>query len=277
MLRHSRARDRRPRPSAKTTAVRLTVGALAAVSMLPVSTAIAAPNPNPHLSQILAEPPSTGYVELASHTPGILEGPFDAGTYASIGGLDMQTTITTLAKDGFIAGFGRAWVQQSPSRVMVEIVVAFTGGNGARLWLQQSQLADLTDPTFQHSITVDGVETYYGARLSDTSSYFADAFLFVKGNDGFLVSTISGFDDLGNSAAEQTRVQYRHAPAYTIPPSGWPGAKAPQLTMADAAALAPQVTAWLAGGAALWWLAMIGARRVRRSRSVRALQDSSGL
>src|SRR5216683_3209495 len=225
MLRHSRARDRRPRPSAKTTAVRLTVGALAAVSMLPVSAAMAAPNPNPHLSQILAEPPSTGYVELASHTPGILEGPFDAGTYASIGGLDMQTTITTLAKDGFIAGFGRAWVQQSPSRVMVEIVVA---------------------------ITVDGVETYYGARMSDSSSYFADAFLFVKGNDGFLVSTISGFDDLGNSAAEQTRVQYRPA-------------------------LAPQVTAWLAGGAALWWLAMIGARRVRRRRSARAPQDSSGL
>src|SRR6266851_2036515 len=167
MLRHSRARDRRPRPSAKTTAVRLTVGALAAVSMLPVSAAMAAPNPNPHLSQILAEPPSTGYVELASHTPGILEGPFDAGTYASIGGLDMQTTITTLAKDGFIAGFGRAWVQQSPSRVMVEIVVAFTGGSGARLWLQQSQLADLTDPTFQHSITVDGVETYYGARAAN--------------------------------------------------------------------------------------------------------------
>src|SRR5216683_109458 len=252
MLRHSRARDRRPRPSAKTTAVRLTVGALAAVSMLPVSAAMAAPNPNPHLSQILAEPPSTGYVELASHTPGILEGPFDAGTYASIGGLDMQTTITTLAKDGFIAGFGRAWVQQS-------------------------QLADLTDPTFQHSITVDGVETYYGARMSDSSSYFADAFLFVKGNDGFLVSTISGVDDLGNSAAEQTRVQYRHAPAYTIPPSGWPGAKAPRFTMADAAALAPQVTAWLAGGAAIWWLAMIGARRVRRRRSARALQDSSGL
>ena len=260
-------------------AVRLTVAAFAAVSMLPVSSAVAVPSPSPkpHLSQILAEPPSTGYVELASHTPGILEGPFDAGTYASIGGLDMQTTITTLAKDGFIAGFGRAWVQQAPGRVMVEIVVAFTGGKGARLWLQQSQLADLTDPTFQHSITVDGIEAYYGARMSDSSSYFADAFLFVKGNDGFLVSTISSFDDLGDSAAEQTRVQYRHAPDYTIPPSGWPGAKVPQLAIANAAALAPFITAWLAGGAALFWLGMIVARRVRRRRAARALQDSSGL
>ena len=241
-------------------AVRLTVAAFAAVSMLPVSTAIATPDPNPHLSQILAEPPGTGYVELASHTPGILEGPFDAGTYASIGGLDMQTTITTLARDGFIAGFGRAWVQQSPSRVMVEIVVAFTGGKGARLWLQQSQLADLTDPTFQHSISVDGIETYYGARMSDSSSYFADAFLFVKGNDGFLVSTISGFDDLGDSAAEQTRVQYRHAPPYTIPPSGWPGAKAPQSTIADFATLSLAAAALIVSGAVL----ALARRRRRR-------------
>src|SRR2546430_7476480 len=170
----------------------------------------------------------------------------------------MQSTINTLAKDGFISGFGRAWVQQSPSRVMVEIVVAFTGGDGAKQWLQQSQDADMTDPTFQHSITVDGIETYYGARMSDSSSYFADAFLFVKGNDGFLVSTISGFDDLGDSAAAQTRVQYRHAPAYTIPPSGWPGAKMAPLTIANAAALAPRVTAWLVAGAAGW-----GARRFR--------------
>src|SRR5437879_3653035 len=225
---------------------------------------IASTTSNRHLSSLLAQPPTTSYVALASHTPGILEGAFDAGTYASIGGLDMQTTITTLAKDGFIAGFGRAWAQQSPSRVMVEIVVAFTGGSGARQWLQQSQDADMTDPTFQHSITVDGIETYYGARMSDSSSYFADAFLFVKGNDGFLVSTISGFDDLGDSAAAQTRVQYRHAPAYTIPPSGWPGAKMAPLTIASAAALAPRVTAWLVAGAAVWWLGLIGARRQDR-------------
>jgi len=260
-------------------AVRMTVAALAAVSMLPTSTAMAGstPTPSPHLSQVLAAPPSTGYRELASNMPGILEGPFDAGTYASIGGLDAQSTINTLAKDGFVSGFGRAWVQQSPARVMVEIVVAFTGGNGAKQWLQQSHSADMTDPTFQHSITVEGIESYYGARMSDSSSYFADAFLFVKGNDGFLVSTISSVDDLGDSAAAQTRVQYRHAPPYTIPPSGWPGAKSSRFTIANAAALAPVVTEWLVAGAALWWLALIGTRRLRRWRTARALQDSSGL
>ncbi|HET7467381.1 MAG TPA: hypothetical protein VFL29_12010 [Candidatus Dormibacteraeota bacterium] len=258
-------------------AVRVTVAAFAAASMLPVMVAAAAPSPIPHLSRVLAEPPHTGYVELDNNTPGILEGPFDAGKYASIGGIDAQSTITTLAKDGFVGGYGRAWVQQSPVRVMVEIVVAFTGGKGAKQWLQQSQMADMADPTFQHSITVEGIDSYYGARMSDTSTYFADAFLFVKGNDGFLVSTISAADDLGDSAAEQTKVQYRHAPAYTLPPSGWPGAPVPTFTVARVMALAPAVTAWLVAAAALWWLALMGARRLRRRRLERAAQDSSGL
>ena len=246
--------------------------------MLPLSTAAAesSPSPSPHLNQVLAAPPQTGYVELADHTPGILVGPFDAGEYASIGGIDMQSTITTLARDGFLAGFGRAWVQQSPSRVLVEIVVAFTGGKGANQWLKQSQLADMADPTFQHSISVEGIETYYGARMSDATSYFADTFVFIKGNDGFLVSTISGADDLGDSAAAQTRVQYRHAPAYTIPPDGWPGAEAKFFSLANARALAPLALAWLAAGASLWWLGLIGARRLRRRRD-RSRYASSGL
>ena len=240
-------------------AVTATVAACVACLMLASSVA-AAPSPIPRLSEILAEPPNDGYVEVQSHTPGVLEGPFDAGEYASIGTAQYGNTLQALRNDGFIAGFGRAWVQQSPSRVMVEIVVAFTGGDGARQWLQQSQLADLADPTFQHAITVDGIETYYGARLSDSSSYFADAFLFVKGNDGFLVSTISGFDDLGDSAAAQTRVQYSHAPAYTIPPSGWPGAKAPQLTIVNF------VTLGLAAVALIVSAAAVAAARRRRKR-----------
>jgi hypothetical protein len=258
-------------------AVRLTVAACAAASLLPVTAVTAAPTPNPHLSQILAEPPATGYQELAVQSPGILEGPFDAGGYASIGGADMLSTIRTLDKDGFISGFGRAWVQQSPRRVLVEIAVAFTGGKGALMWLQQSEQADLADPTFQHSITVDGIDVYYGARMSDSTSYFADAITFVKGNDGFLVSTISASDDLGDSAAAQAKVQYRHAPAYTIPPSGWPGAQPPAWSVARAAALGPRVTAGLLAVAFLWWLALVGARRFRKRRAARALYDPSGL
>jgi hypothetical protein len=249
------------------TAVRAKLAACAAALVLPVSVA-AAPAPKPHLSEILAEPPSEGYVEVQSHTPGVLEGPFDAGEYASIGGADYGTTFLALRNDGFIAGYARAWVQLSPGRVLVEIVVAFSGGTGAKAWLQQSELADLADPNFKHSISVDGIETYYGARMSDSMTYFADAFLFVKGNDGFLVSTISSADDLGDSAAEQTRVQYRRAPPFTIPPSGWPGAAAPQFTIADAAALGLAAVALIVSGAVL-----AAARRRRKRYSA----GSSGL
>jgi len=247
-------------------AVRAIVSALVAALVLPAS-AVAASNPNPHLGEILAEPPTDAYVELQSHTPGVLEGPFDAGEYASIGASEYGTTLNTLRNDGFVAGYGRAWVQQSPSRVLVEIVVAFSGDKGAKAWLSQSQQADLSDPTFQHAISVDGIENYYGARMSDSSSYFADAFLFVKGNDGFLVSTISATDDLGDSAANQTRVQYERAPAYTIPPEGWPGAAQRRaFTISDATLLAARITIGLLAGAGIWWLLVIGVRRRRKRR-----------
>lgn len=254
-------------------AVRTTVAALVAALLLPVTSALAAPTPTPHLSEILAEPPATGYEELASHLPGVLEGAFDAGDYGSIAGVSAQSTIDTLRKDGFVAGFGRAWVQQSPRRVLVEIAVAFTGGKGAQDWLHQSEQADLADPTFQHQISVDGIQVYYGARMSDSASYFADNFVFVKGNDGFMVSTMSSADDLGDSAASQAKVQYRHAPAYTIPPSGWPGAKPPAFSPARIAELAPFVTLALAVAGALWWIGMVAVKRWRRRRRY----DPSGL
>lgn len=247
-------------------AVRAIVSALVAALVLPASV-VAASNPNPHLSEILAEPPTDAYVEIQSHTPGVLEGPFDAGEYASIGASEYGTTLNTLRNDGFVAGFGRAWVQQSPSRVLVEIVVAFSGEKGAKAWLGQSLQADLSDPTFQHAISVDGVDNYYGARMSDSSSYFADAFLFVKGNDGFLVSTISATDDLGDSAAKQTRVQYERAPAYTIPPDRSSGAvQRRAFGMSDATMLAARITIGLLAGTAIWWLLVTGVRRWRKRR-----------
>lgn len=241
-------------------AVRAIVTASLAALIVPMTVA-AAPNPQPRLSEVLAEPSGGSYTEVQQHGPGLLQGAFSAGDYAATGGGNFGSTIKTLHDDGFIAGFGRAWVQQDPNRVLVEMVVAFTGEKGAKTWLQQSQQADLADPAFQHSISVDGIGNYYGARMSDSSSYFADAFLFVKGNDGFLVSTISGADDLGDSAAMQTRVQYRHAPAYTIPPDG-----GPIFTMANAMAIAPPITAGLAAGAALTWLVVLTARRRRKNR-----------
>jgi hypothetical protein len=263
-------------------AVRSMVAGCLAATLVSVAVVVAAPAPSPGLDSILASPPTTDYQEIDPSTPGILEGSFDAKGYAAIGGAgDTSKTVKTLATDGFIAGFGRAWVQQASHRVLVEIVVAFSGGKGASTWLSQSEQADLADPTYQHAIAVDGIDSYYGARLSDSAHYFADAFVFVKGNDGFLVSTISDSDTLGDSAAVQTRVQYMRAPAYTIPPSGWPGARHDlTLSMVTLTDLAPRVTAGLAAAAVVFWLATLVWMRSRRLRKLPQAQDagsSSGL
>ena len=257
-------------------AVRSMFAACLAATLLPVATVIAAPAPSPGLDTILASPPTTDYQVVDPSTPGILQGPFDAKGYAAIGGAgDTSKTVKTLADDGFIAGFGRAWVLQASHRVLVEIVVAFSGGKGASTWLSQSEQADLADPTYQHAISVDGIDSYYGARLSDSTHYFADAFVFVKGNDGFLVSTISDVDDLGDSAAAQTRVQYLRAPAYTIPPSGWPGAKhGLTLSVTTLTELAPRVTAGLAAAGVVFWLGTLVWMRARRRRPATVDQDA---
>jgi hypothetical protein len=248
------------------TAVRSILAACLAATMLPMGVAAASPRPTPALDSILAAPPSTDYAELRS-TPGILQGPFDASGYASIGGMSNPAkTLKTLADDGFISGFGRAWVQQTNQRVLVEIVVAFTGDRGALSWLKQSEQADLSDPTYQHAIALDGIARYYGARMSDTASYFADAFVFVKGNDGFLVSTISANDDLGDSAAMQARAQYAHAPAYTIPPSGWPGVRQASMSVPALIAMAPRMATGLAVAFASFWIVVAIWMVTRRRR-----------
>ncbi len=252
-------------------AVRSIVAACMAATTLPVAAAAASPALTPALGTILASPPAADYQAIDSSTPGILQGSFDANGYASIGGeTNTSKTVKTLAGDGFLAGYGRAWVQQSSHRVLVEIVVAFNGGKGANSWLGQSEQADLADPTYQHPISIMGIDRYYGARLSDSAHYFADAFVFVKGNDGFLVSTISDTDSLGDSAATQATTQYRSAPAYTIPPSGWPGATSgsPAFSIAALAALAPRITLALAAAGAVFWLVMLAWMRTRRRRPI---------
>src|SRR5438128_12618598 len=95
-----------------------------------------------------------------------------------------------------------------------------------------------------------------------------DAFLFATANDGFLVTTISDSDSLGASAAMQTHVQYAKAPAYTIPPSGWPGAARPWLSLENLKQVAGDATAALVATTALAWLLVIVLSMRRRRRAV---------
>ncbi len=194
--------------------------------LLAQSMSAIAATPAPPLDGLLVSPPGTGFVEDKG-TPGFFEGPFDAAKYAEITANDSTASKDALDKDGFLSGFGRTWVSSSTGHLYVEAVMAFTGAKGAKTWMRESEAADKKVASYQKALTLAGVDTYYGARLVDIAQkIYADAFVFVKGNDAFLISYVSSKDDLGAAAATQARRQFDAAPAYTIPPGEWPEATA---------------------------------------------------
>jgi hypothetical protein len=190
------------------------------------ASALAASSPSPPLDGLLVLPPGAGFVEDKG-TPGFFEGPFDAAKYAQITSNDTNQSKQALDQDGFLSGFGRTWVASKVGHIYIEAVMAFSGSKGAKTWLRESEAADKKVSTYQKALTIAGIDSYYGARLVDTAQkIYADAFVFVKGNDAFLVSYVSTKNDLAVAAATQTKRQFDAAPPYTIPPAEWPETKA---------------------------------------------------
>ena len=193
---------------------------LIAVAALVVA---AAPTPSPALGTILAAPPSPDYVE-DTESSGTPVGAFDAGAYVGyIQPEDQAATFKALNDDGFVAGYGRSWTAESDGRALVEIVVAFSGGRGARRWLTTSEAMARSDQYYSGAIVVNGLGLYAGVRYADPKApSYADVVMFVKGNDFFLVGFLSQSATLGEAAATQSKLQYDFAPAASIPPSRWP-------------------------------------------------------
>jgi uncharacterized membrane protein YtjA (UPF0391 family) len=187
-------------------------------------TAMASPTPSPALQGLLVAPPATTYTELPATTAGILEGAFDAKAYVAVSGTpDPANDQKAMESAGFVSGYGRTWAQRSTGHVMVEAVLAFTGGAGATTWMRQNEAADKRNAAFKNSITVVGVADYYGAHEFDAvAGAYSDGLVLVKGNDAFLVLFASRKDDLANVAATQAKKQFDAAPDLTIPRSEWP-------------------------------------------------------
>ena len=192
--------------------------AIFAAGLFPLSAA-AAPSPSPAIELTLAAPPS-GFTAI--HT-GTLDGRFDPHALAATYSAGAAEAENTVIHDGFVDGYAMTWHQQSPSRDLIEYVVAFGGGKGASSWLSYDEAIAKSDPKFEHSESIAGIEPSYGAHLSDPSSgAVADVFSFVKGNDVYGVALISTADDALNLAISQTKSQYGYAPNETIPRAQWP-------------------------------------------------------
>src|SRR2546423_4216119 len=201
----------------------LTLVAAVALATSPLSGAAAStPSPSPSLDKVLAPPPGSDFTEL---TTGVLHGEFTAHDWATTNasGSDATETEKTLTKDGFVDGYGKTWAQPSAGHAMIEAVMAFSGGQGARKALTSLEASDKADKSYQHANTISGIEPYYGAHFADTASTtVGDLFVFVKGNDVFFVILASQKDDVLTTATTQAKAQYDAAPASTIPTGQWP-------------------------------------------------------
>jgi len=175
------------------------------------------------LASVLAPPPASDYA-ADTEVAGAPLGSFDAAAYAgSLRPSDGSGTVSTLTRDGFVAGYGGGWTQESTGRGLQELVVAFSGGSGARSWLATAETAARSSDLYQGTIPVAGVGPYYGIHYADPAGpVYADVVSFVKGNDFFTVGFVSSTDDLAGVAAAQARKQFASAPPDSIPPAQWP-------------------------------------------------------
>jgi hypothetical protein len=189
---------------------------LVASATLPLSAA-AASNPTPSLAQIMLPAPS-GYTAQSS----TLSGSFTSHNLSSAWGAKAAEAQIALEQDGFVDGYGMTVVDQTAQRGLIEYIVAFAGGQGAMNWLAYAEAGDKTDPTYQHADSISGIDSYYGAHNAYPSHDVSDAFVFVKGNDFFVVGFESTQDDVLNLAISRAKNQYDSAPNSTIPTAQWP-------------------------------------------------------
>jgi hypothetical protein len=192
--------------------------AVLATALLPLAAA-AGGSPSPSLDHVLLAPP-TGYSLMTS--PLLPNGRFSVHDLSTTWGAKAPEVESLLAQDGFVDGFSGFWINQPIHRVPVEYVIAFSGGRGARNWLSYAAASDKTDPAYQHADVLPGVDTYFGEHEVYPSNHVLDAFLFVKGNDLFVIGFESTQDDVLGLAISQARNQYDSAPDSTIPPAQWP-------------------------------------------------------
>ncbi len=188
------------------------------MALAPLTAFAASPSPSPGLDTVLAPAPS-GYTQL---TTASLHGEFTAHDWAvNASGASPQETETTLNRFGFVDGYGKEWSSASLRRGLVEAVMAFSGGSGAKKALTALESTDKADSHYSHPDTITGIDPYYGAHFTPSGA-FEDEFVFVKGNDLFIVIIAGAQDTVLTPATDQAKAQYDSAPAETIPSSQWP-------------------------------------------------------
>ena len=222
----------------------VTFGALALLP-LPAAAATSA-TLSPSLDQVLLAPPA-GYATVATAA---MHGKFTAADYTKPYSEQAVQGEHALIGAGFVEGYGLTWAQKTTKRTLVEFVIAFTGGAGARQWLDYEQTRAKSVATYKRADPLPGVDPFYGAHFVSGSTSI-EAFAFVKGNDVIGVSMSSPRDDKLALVTQQTMNQYYFAPVSTIPSDQWPenakhGTPTPSFTAPNLSRVTPLLLAAVA-------------------------------
>ena len=190
---------------------------IVAITLMPLSVA-AEYTPSPSLDTILLAPPP-GYTEQTLTT--LPHGRFTIHDYAVTYGPKIAEVETVMQQDGFVDGFSTLWINKVTQRGMIEFVIAFSGGKGARSFLSYIDTASKEDPAYRHAISITGIDPYWGEHDVYPTGGVSDTFAFVKGNDLFVVGFVSGSDDVLDLTTTYAKNLYKSAPASTVLPADW--------------------------------------------------------
>ena len=187
------------------------------LALVPAVAAAAPPSLSPTLDQVLIAPPA-GFVKVATAA---MHGRFTTAQYTKDYGEQAVQAEHQLKANGFVDGYGLQWSQRSTRRTIVQWAIAFTGGAGARSFLEYEQGVKQSRTSFRRNDPLPGIDPYYGQHYA-ISSVIGDVFAFVKGNDLIGLMVYSPRDDNLKVASPLVSNQYNFAPPSTIPSDQWP-------------------------------------------------------
>ena len=241
----------------------------ALLALSPVVGTAATPTPSPTLDTVLVAAPA-GFVKV---TNAFMHGRFTTAQYTKDYGEQAVQAEHQLIVDGFVDGYGLTWSQKTTKRTIVQWVIAFAGGAGARSFLDYEQGARQARTTFKGNDPLPGVDPYYGQHFASGSS-IGDIFTFVKGNDLIAAMVSSPRNDNLKIAAALATSLYNSAPPSTIPSDQWPENAKPPVTTRISPPNLTGVLPFILIAALVVGLAAIGAGLVMRVRRWRKAPPS---
>ena len=234
------------------------------ILMQPLPASVSDPPSPATLRATLADPVGAGFVEADRGTPNVLEGPFNAQSYADYFQTDKKThdaLVSSLTKEGFLAGYARSWYKLGSRTFLGEAILAFQASTGAMSAVQLSKLQYATSPTFRSFEDVSAIPQSFAVTVRDPDGFSWTVVLFAKGNDAIAVIEGSDSDYMTAGALAQAETEYAFAPPSTGASTSRPSELASGLAFGTALVVSLLV---LAAVGSVIWLSLVIIHNARK-------------